>query len=48
MSKVREKTIDSIAFTLNYIWLQDHGVKCVPYPLLEEEEMQTPMAAEER
>lgn len=48
MSKVREKTIDSIAFTLNHIWLQDHGVKCVPYPLLEEEEMQTPMAAEER
>lgn len=27
----REKTLDSIAFTLNHIWLQDHGAKCVPY-----------------
>ena len=43
----REKTLESIAFTLNYIWLQDHQAKVVPYPLLEEEEMQMPMAAEE-
>jgi DNA mismatch endonuclease (patch repair protein) len=43
----REKTLESIAFTLNHIWLQDHQAKVVPYPLLEEEEMQMPMAAEE-
>lgn len=45
-SKMREQTLDSIAFTLNYIWLQDHGVKSVPYPQLEEEDMQMPKAAE--
>ena len=45
-TKVREKTLDSIAFTLNYIWLQDHCVKSVPYPQLKEEDMQMPMAAE--
>ncbi len=47
--KVRELTLDSIAFTLNHIWLQDHGVKSVPYPQLEKEDMQIPipMAAEE-
>ena len=40
-----EETLDSIAFTLNHIWLQDHRAKSVPYPKLEEEDMQ--MAAEE-
>jgi DNA mismatch endonuclease (patch repair protein) len=43
----REETLDSIAFTLNHIWLQDHRVKSVPYPKLEEENMQMPMAAED-
>ena len=43
----REETLDSIAFTLNHIWLQDHGAKTVPYPKVEEEDMQMPMAAEE-
>ena len=43
----REETLDSIAFTLNHIWLQDHGAKAVPYPMLEEEDMQMPMAAEQ-
>ena len=43
----REKTLESIAFTLNHIWLQDHQAKVISYPLLEEEEMQMPMAAEE-
>ena len=43
----REETLDSIAFTLNHIWLQDHGAKVVPYPKVEEEDMQMPMAAEE-
>ena len=43
----REETLDSIAFTLNRIWLQDHGAKSIPYPKLEEEDMQMPMAAEE-
>ena len=43
----REETLDSIAFTLNHIWLKDHGAKTVPYPKVEEEDMQMPMAAEE-
>jgi len=42
----REETLDSIAFTMNHIWLQDHGAKTTPYPQLEEENMQMPMAAE--
>ena len=43
----REQTLDSLAFTLNHIWLQDHGAKAIPYPKLDEEDMQMPMAAEE-
>lgn len=43
----REETLDSIAFTLNHIWLQDHGAKSIPYPKQEEENMQMPMAAED-
>ena len=43
----REETLDSIAFTLNHIWLQDHQAKVVSYPKLEEEDRQMPMAAEE-
>ncbi len=43
---VIEQTLDSIAFTLNHIWLQDHGVKSVPYSQ-QEEEIHMPMAAEE-
>ena len=43
----REETLESLAFTLNHIWLQDHGAKSVPYPQLEEEEIQMPMAAED-
>ena len=43
----REETLESIAFTLNHIWLRDHGAKAIPYPKLEEEDMQMPMAAEE-
>ena len=42
----REETLESIAFTLNRIWLQDHGAKSAPYPKIEEE-TQLPMAAEE-
>ena len=54
----REETLDSIAFTLNHIWLQDH-TRClkeegrgkmdwgIPYPKIEEEDMKMPMAAEE-
>ena len=29
----REETLDSIAFTLNHIWLQDHGAKPAPYSM---------------
>ena len=43
----REDTLESLAFTLNHIWLQDHGAKTIPYPQLEEEDMQMPMAAED-
>ena len=42
----REETLDSIAFTLNHIWLQDHGAKPAPYPKQDEEDIQMPMAAE--
>ena len=42
----REETLDSIAFTLNHIWLQDHCAKTIPYPKFEEEDTQMPMAAE--
>ena len=43
----REETLESIAFTLNHIWLQDHQEIVVPYPKQEEEDMNMPMAAEE-
>ena len=33
----REETLDSIAFTLNHIWLQDHGAKMAPNTKLEED-----------
>ena len=42
----QEETLDSIAFTLNHIWLQDHQAKVVQYHS-QEEEIQMPMAAEE-
>ena len=34
----REETLESIAFTLNHIWMQDHQVVAKPYPQFEEEE----------
>lgn len=43
----REETLDSIAFTLNHIWLQDHGAKSVPYSDIVEENIQMPIAAED-
>ncbi len=46
-AKRREDTLDSIAFTLNHIWLQDHGAKVVPYPRKEEEDGNYLKAAEE-
>ena len=45
--KRREQTLDSIAFTLNHIWLQDHGAKTIPYPKVEEESENYLKAAEE-
>ena len=45
--KKREETLDSIAFTLNHIWLKDHGAKTVPYQKLEEESGNYLKAAEE-
>ena len=43
----REETLDSIAFTLNRIWLQDHQAHVVHYRKMEEEDLQIPMAAED-
>ena len=43
---LREQTLESIAFTLNHIYLQDHQIP-KPYPTLEEESG-LQMAAEER
>ena len=43
---MRENTLESIAFTLNHIWLKDHGATPLPYPEQAEENMQMPMAAE--
>ena len=43
----REETLESIAFTLNHIWLQDHQARVLTYPKQEEEGIQMPMAAEE-
>ena len=45
-SEKLEDTLDSIAFTLNHIWLQDHGAISLPYPKLDEEDLQMPNAAE--
>jgi DNA mismatch endonuclease (patch repair protein) len=44
----REETLESLAFTLNHIWLQDRKYKKadVGNPI-EEENIQMPMAAEE-
>ena len=42
----REETLESIAFTLNHIWLQDHRARVAAYPQQKEEDLQIPMAAE--
>ena len=36
--KVREQTLESLAFTLNHIWMKDYQVIAKPYPQFEEEE----------
>ena len=43
----REETLESIAFTLNHIWLQDHGAKTNSYPKVDEESENYLKAAEE-
>ena len=45
--KRREETLESLAFTLNHIWLQDHRTFVTFYPEQEEEGNQMPMAAED-
>ena len=42
-----EETLESLAFTLNHIWLQDHGTFVNLHPEQEEEDIQMPMAAED-
>lgn len=42
----REETLDSIAFTWNHIWLQDHHAKAVQYLSMNEDVLQISMAAE--
>jgi hypothetical protein len=41
-----QKIKQVVAFTLNHIWLKDHGAKTIPYSNYEEEDIQMPMAAE--
>ena len=43
----REETLESIAFTLNHIWMQDHQVVAKPYPQFEEEDGLLKAAEEE-
>ena len=45
--KRREETLESLAFTLNHIWLQDYGTFVNLHPEQEEEGNQMPMAAED-
>jgi len=45
--KRREETLESLAFTLNHIWLQDHRTFVTLYPEQEEEGNQMPVAAED-
>ena len=45
--KRREKTLESLAFTLNHIWLQDHKTFANLYPEQIEIGNQIPMAAED-
>lgn len=42
----QEATLDSIAFTLNHLWLQDRAAKVVSYQELDDNEMQMLMAAD--
>lgn len=42
-----EETLEAIAFTLNHIWLQDHGATNVLNSQQDEENIQMPIAAEE-
>ena len=44
--KVREQTLESLAFTLNHIWMKDHQVIAKPYPPFEEEEAMMKAAEE--
>ena len=45
--KKKKKTLESLAFTLNHIWLQDHRTFANLYPELKEIDDQIPMAAED-
>ena len=45
-SKKKEQTLDSLAFTLNHIWLKDHEAKYISYQTIGEENSQMPVAAE--
>jgi DNA mismatch endonuclease (patch repair protein) len=45
--KKREETLESLAYTLNRIWLQDHAAPPTLYPVLDEENAIMPKAAEE-
>ena len=46
-SKKREETLESIAFTLNHIWLQDHRIAEIAYPRMDEEDSPMNKAADE-
>lgn len=42
----KEQTLESLAFTLNHIWLKDHEAKNIPYQPMEDENSQMSIAAE--
>lgn len=43
----KDQTLESLAFTLNHIWLKDHEAKNMPYQPMQDENLQMATAAEE-
>ena len=44
----QEATLESIAFTLNHIWLKDHNARVIHYPLMEDKDTRIPISAEKK
>ena len=43
----KDQTLESLAFTLNHIWLKDHEAKNMPYQPMQDENLQMATAEEE-